>query len=581
MQSIVAHRRSQTAESKGKSGCLTCRYDKPRDSYLTEAEETHAAFVRTRRVKCDKNFPVCSRCVSSSRVCQGYGIWGGGGNVNAERGRKCQITPNDKHESVTPLACSISPMATSLEEKEYFDWFKCRTSVKLPGSFVSDFWTTLLLQGSFGEPAILHAVLALTSVHRRGILLHHGTNSVPDKQMEQFTLQHYSKAIHNLRPHFLTKDRASFRVVLISCLVFSSLDLLRGHFVSAQLHLQNGLKLLGEMRWSSSGSHSIIASRPAREAIDDWIVEVFMRLQVHAELFGHLFLGSCPPIQQAQNRPPKPHFLSLTDAWNEIDRILRRILNLTEQARDLKKDSSSSELSSSQHRLQTDLVRWLGTYEASREILRGLDEIDERKAYLLLSICHTMATIMAEVCLSPEDEMAYDAHTDRFVALIKQLADIRASIPLYQNSSRHRINMSRSIIDIGWIPPLYYIAIKCRVHRIRLQAVRLLEVTFHREGMWDSQIAGVVARRIMEIEERDFYQGMDVDAEFLTSSYPEPSDLSLPLLPTCHRIPRVEVVLLGEPLEKVVLLCEQKIGGQQSKICLGQYHVELERWVGA
>jgi hypothetical protein len=37
---------------------------------------------RARRIRCDETFPACYRCVSSGRICDGYGIWGGGGAIH-------------------------------------------------------------------------------------------------------------------------------------------------------------------------------------------------------------------------------------------------------------------------------------------------------------------------------------------------------------------------------------------------------------------------------------------------------------------------------------------------------------------
>jgi hypothetical protein len=139
--------------------------------------------------------------------------------------------------------------------------------------------------------------------------------------------------------------------------------------------------------------------------------------------------------------------------------------------------------------------------------------------------------------------------------------------------------MSRSIIDLGLIPPLYYAAIKCRVHRIRLQAIRLLETTSHREGIWDAKIAACVSRKVMEIEEREYYKNIDTADDFPLSSYPSPRDLSLSPLPESYRIRDVEVVLLGEPMDKVLLFCRQRQDSMNCKVCIGEYHVQSQRWI--
>jgi hypothetical protein len=55
---------------------------------------------------------------------------------------------------------------------------------------------------------------------------------------------------------------------------------------------------------------------------------------------------------------------------------------------------------------------------------------------------------------------------------------------------------------MGWIPPLYYTALKFRVHRIRLHAVRLLESATRREGVWDSTLTAKIAAKVVQLEER-------------------------------------------------------------------------------
>jgi Fungal specific transcription factor domain len=444
------------------------------------------------------------------------------------------------------------------------------------------------LQASLSEPAVLHAVLALSSVHRGGILngdRQEQSNSIPDK-LEQFTLQHYVKAISHLRPHFSAKDRASFRVALIVCIIFVSLDFLRGHFTTAQIHLQNGLKLLGETQSLSDRNDGLLLLRPCREAIDDWIVEAFSRLHIQVELFKQLYQHPCLLLQAAEPGPPAPMFCSFKEAWHEMERLMNKIFHLTKQAREHEAECTSLRhplaLLGHQQRVRTELARWLDTYEASREALRGQESLEEEKAYQILCIYHTMVTIMADMCLCPSDEGVFDSHTNQFVHLIRQLADlwaISSTIFPFRAPPGHLINMSRSIVDMAWIPPLYYAAVKCRVHRIRLQAIRLLESTFHREGIWDARIAACVSRKVMEIEERDYYKDVDTADDFPLSSSPRPRDLSLPPLPESYRIRDVEVVLSGDPMNKVLLLCRQRQDGMDCKVRIGEYHVPSQRWM--
>jgi hypothetical protein len=211
-----------------------------------------------------------------------------------------------RDDTIIPLPARVSFLIANAAEKDYFDWFKCRTLMKLPASFRLHFWTTLLLQASLGEPAILHAVLALSSVHR-GVTLNGGrqeqNNSASDK-VEQLTLQPYLKAIRHLQPHFAARDRASFRVALIACIVFISLDFLRGHFAAAQIHLQNGLKLLGELHSLSGENQELLILGSCSEGVDHWIVEEFSGLNIQVELFK--YFHPHPSLLQQAVEPGRP-----------------------------------------------------------------------------------------------------------------------------------------------------------------------------------------------------------------------------------------------------------------------------------
>lgn len=93
--------------------------------------------------------------------------------------------------------------------------------------------------------------------------------------------------------------------------------------------------------------------------------------------------------------------------------------------------------------------------------------------------------------------------------------------------------------------------VKCRNHRIRLQAIKLLYFTIHREGIWDAKIAACVARKVMEIEERDFYKDADTADDFHFLSLPPNGNLLLPVLPESYRMHEVQILLPDGPQEKV------------------------------
>ncbi|BCS20897.1 uncharacterized protein APUU_21329A [Aspergillus puulaauensis] len=208
---------------------------------------------------------------------------------------------------------------------------------------------------------------------------------------------------------------------------------------------------------------------------------------------------------------------------------------------------------------------------------------------------HTMLTIMTETCIHRNSEMIFDNHAHQFTELINHLSktyelctqDLKAasnSSSAVQHGSKgerkwtqsqsQSHDMAHTIIDLGWFIPLFYVAVKCRNRDIRRQAAQLLQLTNHREGFWDGKITACIAKRVIEIEEGDFYDGFD-DTEHSPSTNSVGPGLTLP---ESSRIRDLEVQMEGNPLEKVLLYGGFEGIGDIS-VCIGEYHVLEQRWV--
>src|SRR5206468_3020953 len=78
---------------------------------------------RTRKVKCDEGRPACLRCVTTGRVCDGYGLWGGGGN---QYGQRCPQRADDGGGRTVMISRSRSCVTVGpcgLVETDCFAWF--------------------------------------------------------------------------------------------------------------------------------------------------------------------------------------------------------------------------------------------------------------------------------------------------------------------------------------------------------------------------------------------------------------------------------------------------------------------------
>ncbi|KAF2729515.1 hypothetical protein EJ04DRAFT_588692 [Polyplosphaeria fusca] len=519
-----------------KSGCRTCKI---------------------RKVKCDEGRPACHRCVSVGRVCDGYGIWGGGGTVHSggQSDKRVNADILRQHD-----ALSLPPQIVDKEEYNCLEWFVRRTAIKLPGAFVSTFWDRLVLQASYSEPAILHAAVTLSCADKmetRGV-----DNSAEQKNgMEQFLLQQYSKAIADLQPHFKGQSRESVRTALITCLLFVCMEFYRGRFRTGNAHLLNGLNLLVQFHaHSEAGSgEGIVALKAYPETVDDWITETFIRLHGHAGPFGQCHLL---PLRIVPVDLPDPIFESSDQAKHYLDRLLLSISCLSEHARVewvSKGVVSSPALKKRRLHLQTKLAAWFKAYEAvGAKTSEQKTQMTTRQvvAHKLLHSYYLMADIMAEVSIHPGQEMFFDARTQDFLAIILQAMNIHhtlASKNVLESINDYWKETSSTIIDLGGLPPLYYTALKCRSHHIRSQAINLLNSRPHRYGIWDSKLAASIANTVMNVEEKGYYAARASVISHIGK------DLLKPELPESYRIHQVNVILPDHPSEGAQVICRRKL----------------------
>ncbi|KAL6822876.1 hypothetical protein J3E69DRAFT_338109 [Trichoderma sp. SZMC 28015] len=508
---------------KVKTGCLTCK---------------------KRRVKCDEGRPSCERCLSTGRVCDGYGIW--------DSISKAPSKLKDKR--VSPLSNTIVlPQLQGVSGKPCsigFEYFRKYTVNKLPGVFESGFWNSLVFQACVEDPAVLHAATALGAAH---------------KNEEAISLVEYNQAIQHLRRHLNRLDNDALRVSLITCMIFACLELLRGGFKTGHAHLSNGMQLLREIQ-TRQGITSLdgpIVLRTHPQSVEDALVEVFSRLNIQAMLFGqvsnhHIFVSERAPDGPKYNIPS--NFQNHTEARKHLDSLINGVYNLTQQGRNVLHNQSqvSEQLYRWKDELDIALIRWLQAFNTSQKGL--LANLTPRKMYRtpLLRLYHTMATIMAATSLRGTDEMIFDSYNPNFEALLRQatqLWDVMHNAYLtFKKLTGYVMPAICFTADMGFIPPLYYTVVKCRQPNLRRMAIEILMSAPHREGAWSGPLVARMARHIMAREEESMYEDLDIMPAC------QPGQSELPVVPHPSRFNDIKVSLPERVGGKAILFCCRYLG---------------------
>lgn len=478
---------------------------------------------------------------------------------------------------------SMPAGSLTYEEQSCFDWFMRKTTTKFAGVFPSRFWEVLVFQVSAQEPAVRHAVIALSAAHRFDISRGSWIPARYGVDGERFTLQQYNKAIHHLRDTTsgYGSSKNALRVALITCMLFVTLEYLRGQYQMGSAHLRYGIKLLADISAPQPRTSMVpgILS-PAEDFVHDALIDSYARLTIQSAMFGHVPSNLCVVARDPQVHALPYTFSSHVEARQTLDDLLNRIHCLNrfidqQECPPYDIHTDDPEAFEARSKILADLSLWKKAYNSSLSLLNP-ESRREKVGLMLLRVYYEMARIMASTCLSSEREMIFDTHTNDFIAVMTTFFDMwrywsTFSIPMKE--ARHAMEYSCSsisegysfTIESGFIPPMYYTALKCRILKIRLLAIRLLRAAPHREGVWNGPLLADVLEEVLRLEEgssfdADKYLKQAMEEEFHEADFElEKNDLPEPNIPAESRIYDVKV-LLPETVKGITYMTYRKKG---------------------
>lgn len=372
-----------------------------------------------------------------------------------------------------------------------------------------------MLQASQYEPAILHAVVTLGSVHER---LETGASAVfPGSQ---FVLEQYGKSIRTISSLGRSKSKLEVNVTLMTCILFicievrtpalsiigqselrtfktHQLQILLGHHGTAIAHIESGAKILLEEE--EKHANSSMTDSSLRYVPLSTLSLVFVRLDLQAsQILSHrpLYLRRESADKDSGFHSDIPtSFSTLDQARNAMDYLrncVMRSLERITQAEEIFKPSRE-ELDTDRKTCAIRLQQWSSAFELFlREHGHELNSIHQQGVSLL-----KIHMIMTAMNLDLQDldvkwtETAYDWYMLEFEAIISHASSIiRAPKQAFRFS-----------LDPGLVPALYFVTSKCRHAVIRRKAISLLSMAPRQEGVWDSAPVVRVLQRYVEIEE--------------------------------------------------------------------------------
>ncbi len=411
------------------------------------------------------------------------------------------------------------PEWASPDEKRSFHFFQHVTAPSLSGDLDGVFWRVLVLQICHKDPAVRHAVLAVSSLHEALLqgAIAPGVEGASPRQ--SFALQQYNKAIACLLDQ-MNDPIGRPMGPLLTCILFVCIEFMQDKERESLIHLEQGRHILSRLDRRADSRD------PEIDVIKQHLVPMYTRLSMTSFLFG----GTPVPIPQSLKTVKEipAVFESLQEMRHVLHDFIDRVLRFIQRCRPARnKKTTAPELLRGFEAEQRHLLAQLSRLNVAYSLYRATkpNEASQTTVAVLQMYLHiTMIWLSTALATC---EAAFDDHLASFSAIVPLAAviltaDTSPSI-LHKHASRggglgaadgpsgddmaqkdgRQKGPALFTFETHVIPALYYVATKCRHPLVRHAALSLLKRhPSKRENLWRADVIGAIAAHVVKVEER-------------------------------------------------------------------------------
>ncbi|GIZ48626.1 hypothetical protein CKM354_001167800 [Cercospora kikuchii] len=375
----------------------------------------------------------------------------------------------------------------SWRERHCLNFFVNFSAPQMAGFFDSAFWQRMVIQTSYHEPAIRHAITAIGALHECIMQRAFADDKQKAKAME-FALNQCNKAIACLTAeegYEQDPNRRripSSRLALTTCVLFTCFEAMQGRCDSAVNHALQGRRLM-----QSTGRAAITSMSPAEEDDIEQMRPLVERLEVQATAL--LDKGRRPEIDTSGQTPPLPpidYIFSLEHAHNTLHTALNSVMRFMQGFHPTApRDHIAVTMAEKYLRYAPWFSQWEQAFTAFLSDQRDYMSNMDLKRAMVLKANHLVGTMLASVDQSA-GPVAYDAYEAEFRAIVDLAREVLASfscppLPTLSgpNSGTPYLSFSLWVTD-----PLWMAISRCRNPTIRQSAFTLLSRNPRQEGIW-------------------------------------------------------------------------------------------------
>lgn len=477
---------------------------------------------RIRRVKCDLSRPSCLKCNSTGRSCDGYSETPLASkteiessyyhNEKANRAESCDsyhsyttinaYQSNQWHAEYHGLTLQhLGPFmvlpVTGPAQTEAMCFFEYISIKHLNEYHPCESWRKTLMFFSQTVPAVRYAALALALIHRHYLdrdsndhvyQPHSLKDSLPDKS----PLLYYNRAIQLLLNQESGDSTETTAITLLVCYLFTCFDHLAGNDAQAMKHLRGGVELSRNISTYDDTKASSVRTLICQ------VTRQIRRLDMQAVTF----LADWTPIDIQETLLPRlspsdSTFRSLDQAADHLQILVTWVMRLRHTGQQMHPMGEISQpLSSVKDIVHGQLETWSTLFENMLE--QGSPNKTDSEIYppiSLLHLQHIITCTLLRTC-GPGREMDYDNFMPQFQQCVALAGDVVAAHERYSGSLKPTFTP-----EIGILPVLYMIGVKCRHPTVRREVLSILRRQLIQEAVWNSVFAAKIVERVIEIEE--------------------------------------------------------------------------------
>ncbi|KAH8883251.1 hypothetical protein GQ53DRAFT_798456 [Thozetella sp. PMI_491] len=430
---------------KVKTGCTTCR---------------------ARKIKCDETKPSCNQCTRAGKKCA---------YAHVPQARSTRSWADlIGAQSVIP-APAIHRSGREGRALEFFQHIVAPTFSTYPDP---GFWGRVVQAAVHQEPAVRHAVLAISSLYEGLVAEQFGAYGSTFYRINpnQFALVQYNRSLSHL-----AAQSSDSTVVLLTCLLFVCIESLRANRTGMTEHTRHGINILNNVNVSS------------------WVREHLAPLFVRQSIYGFFTLDDAADFPLVALPPDaRPPYTTFSQCMAVVDSLTARVYRLARLADnyrigDLSDMEFPAELRLEHYYLSSAVEQWLLDFTEFEEMHPPVSDQDKSHYAYCRFKGLSSKTMIAPVL--GKTEMGYDDE----IPVFKEMVDLAELVASLQNPGDRPT--SRFSFDVGYLPMLCEVASKCRDLTIRLAAIRAMRnLAIKNDGLFQFVGLNAFARRIVELE---------------------------------------------------------------------------------